>query len=74
MTTAGCESCGHTVETEGQRGFFGETAGSCPHCGGLMMWMTSQDGASLRDGSSHSQLGRAVERARQAATILQPRA
>src|SRR5690242_16914711 len=70
VTVAGCESCGHTVEAAGERGFFGESAGPCPSCGRLMLWMTPEDGATLRDGTSRPGLTRAVERARQAATAL----
>lgn len=73
MTVAGCESCGHTVESAGQRGFFGDTAGPCPNCGRLMFWMTSEDGAALREANSRDALTRAVERVRQAASALRPR-
>ena len=73
MTVAGCESCGHTVQSAGQRGFFGETAGPCPNCGRLMLWMTPEDGATLREANSRDALTRAVERVRQAASALRPR-
>jgi tRNA(Ile2) C34 agmatinyltransferase TiaS len=74
VTVAGCESCGHTVESTGQRGFFGEAAGPCPSCGRLMLWMTSEDGAALREANSSDGLTRAVERVREAASTLGPRA
>ncbi len=70
MTVAGCQSCGQTVESVGQRGFFGEPAGPCPSCGGLMLWMTAEDGAMLREANSRDAVTRAVERVRQAATTL----
>jgi predicted RNA-binding Zn-ribbon protein involved in translation (DUF1610 family) len=73
VTVAGCESCGHTVESAGQRGFFGQSAGPCPNCGRLMLWMTPQDGALLREANSRDALTRAVERVRQAAIGLRPR-
>ena len=74
MTVAGCESCGHTVESAGQRGFFGDPAGPCPRCGRLMLWITPEDGSTLRDANSRVTLTRAVERVRQAASALRSRA
>lgn len=73
MTVAGCESCGHTVRSAGQRGFFGESAGPCPACGRLMLWMTPEDGAVLRGANPRDSLTRAIERVRQAAMMLPPR-
>jgi hypothetical protein len=73
VTVAGCESCGQTVESTGQRGFFGQPAGPCPSCGRLMLWMTVEDGASLREANSRDALTRAVERVRQAGSALRPR-
>jgi hypothetical protein len=73
VTVAGCESCGYTVESTGQRGFFGDTAGPCPSCGRLMLWMTTEDGAALREANRRDGLTRAVERVRQAASALRPR-
>jgi len=74
VTVAGCESCGHTVESAGQRGFFGDPAGPCPRCGRLMLWITPEDGSTLRDANSRVTLTRAVERVRQAASALRSRA
>lgn len=71
MTVAGCQSCGHTVESAGRGGFFGKPAGPCPSCGRLMIWMTPEDGSLLRSSTSDADgLTPAVERARQAATAL----
>jgi hypothetical protein len=61
VTVAGCEVCGHTVESAG-RGFFGESAGPCPRCGRLMLWITPEDGASLREANASDSLTRAVVR------------
>jgi predicted RNA-binding Zn-ribbon protein involved in translation (DUF1610 family) len=68
MTVAGCQSCGETVESGGNGGFFGNPAGPCPSCGALMLWMTREDASLLRD--SNPGLTRAVERAREAAVAL----
>jgi hypothetical protein len=38
-----------------------------------MLWMTTQDGATLRDANSRASLTRAVERVRQATIALRPR-
>jgi hypothetical protein len=38
-----------------------------------MMWMTTEDAATLRDANSRDRLTRAVELARQAASALRPR-
>ena len=73
MTVAGCEACGHTVESAGRRGFLGESAGPCPRCGRLMLWITSEDGASLREANSPDSLTSAVSRVREAASALRPR-
>jgi tRNA(Ile2) C34 agmatinyltransferase TiaS len=71
MTVAGCQACGHTVESAGERGFFGTSAGRCPSCGGLMLWMTEEDGSELRAGTSGARrLTRAVARVREAAVSL----
>ena len=74
MTVAGCESCGQTVQSAGGGGFFGTPAGPCPTCGRLMLWMTPEDGSTLRGvNSGNGDLTRAVERVREATMALRPR-
>jgi len=65
VQVAGCEFCRWVGPERRPDGRLGERAGSCPHCGKSMLWMTDWDARVL--GAQSATRGRlAVERVQSA--------